>query len=461
MGSEQSKKKLKYSEIFSSNPKIQNRLSEGVSTKHSKILNDLKEDDEINDNNGLIKSRTDTKLSETAKNEEEKAQIKMERKITMEGLKSLSSQNLVKIIPKEDSSEENKNISNPNDNSSNNPQKVENDLKEEIDDDKSIVDEDYEEEEEKEGEEEEEEKNDEKKKNELMVPNNIKKVFIDSRAKSKINSENKKTIEQTPILTEEEKNTNQNLIHNNNYNNNKSSNTITANDYELNFYRNGTDIRQSYLSKLLTTKVWTPNMKPKKHNCIIIFDWDDTLLPTTFLTKGGCFYEDMQLTKSDEQKFSELENLVLELLTETVEKGSVYIITNAGLEWVNYSSKRFYPKIIPILDKIKIVSARGEYEKAYPGNSRQWKIEAFLMLQKSVNIKLVTNIICLGDSLFEMEAGRILASRFTEAFIKTIKFRETPKLDELIKQLKLVCKQFSSIYSSIKNLTIRVERKKK
>ena len=460
MGSEQTKKKLKYSEIFSSNPKIQNRLSEGVSTKHSKILNDLKEDDEINDNNGLIKSRTDTKLSETAKNEEEKAQIKRERKITMEGLKSLSSQNLVKIIPKEDSSEENKNISNPNDNSNNNPQKVENDLKEDIDDDKSIVDEDYEEEEE-EKEEEEDEKNDEKKKNELMVPNNIKKVFIDSRAKSKINSENKKTIEQAPILTEEEKSTNQNLIQNNNNNNNKSSNTITANDYELNFYRNGTDIRQSYLSKLLTTKVWTPNMKPKKHNCIIIFDWDDTLLPTTFLTKGGCFYEDMQLTPSDEQKFSELENLVLELLTETLEKGSVYIITNAGLEWVNYSSKRFYPKIIPILDKIKIVSARGEYEKAYPGNSRQWKIEAFLMLQKSVNIKLVTNIICLGDSLFEMEAGRILASRFTEAFIKTIKFRETPKLDELIKQLKLVCKQFSSIYSSIKNLTIRVERKKK
>ena len=455
MGAEHFKKKLKYSDMLSSNPKIQNRLSEGISNKHSNILNDLKEDNEINDNNGLIKSKTDSKLSETAKNEEEKAQIKRERKITMDNLKSLSTQNLVKIIPKEDSSEENKNIINQNENN-NNPQKTENDLKEETDNDKSLVDEDYEEEEEEK--EEEDEKNDEKKKNELMVPNNMKKVFIDSRAKSNINSENKKTNEKPSILIEEEKNKNQNLIQNNN---NTSSSTITANDYELNFYRNGIDIRQSYLSKLLTTKVWTPNMKPKKHNCIIIFDWDDTLLPTTFLTKGGSFYEDTELTPSDQKKISELENLVLELLTETLEKGSVYIITNAGLEWVNYSSKRFYPKIIPILDKIKIVSARGEYEKAYPGNSRQWKIEAFLMLQNSVDVKLVTNIICLGDSLFEMEAGRILASRFTEAFIKTIKFREAPKLDELIKQLKLVCKQFSSIYSSIKNLTIRVERKKK
>ena len=54
-----------------------------------------------------------------------------------------------------------------------------------------------------------------------------------------------------------------------------------------------------------------------------------------------------------------------------------------------------------------------------------------------------------------------MASKFKEAFIKTIKFKEAPKLDEIIKQLKLVCHQFNYIYSSIKNLTIRVEKKKK
>ena len=66
---------------------------------------------------------------------------------------------------------------------------------------------------------------------------------------------------------------------------------MTSYDYELNFYRNGNDIRQSYLAKLVSTKVWTPNMKPKQHNSIIIFDWDDTLLPTSFLTPGGTFNE--------------------------------------------------------------------------------------------------------------------------------------------------------------------------
>ena len=202
-------------------------------------------------------------------------------------------------------------------------------------------------------------------------------------------------------------------------------------------------------------------MKPKQHNSIIIFDWDDTLLPTSFLTPGGIFNEEIKLTDSDLEKLKKIEECVFLLLSESIEKGNVYIITNAGKGWVEFSANKFYPSILGLLKKIEIISARGEYEKIFPGNSRQWKIEAFLNLLKHVNIKLVTNIICIGDSLFEMEAGRILASKFKEAFIKTIKFRETPKLDELIKQLKLVCNQFNSIYSSIKNLTIRVEKRKK
>jgi len=439
MGSDHNKikKKSKYAEMFSSKQNYQNRLSEGFLGHNSKILNDLKQDNEIN--NSLIKSKTDRKLSENINEKEEEESFKKSRKETMDGLKSLSSQNLVKIdVKRNENEKENKEIEDIKE-----EKKIKNELYDDYENDNSIDDE-----EEEERKKEEEETEEEKKKKELMVSNNIKNVFIESRQKKKIKEENETENE---LIFEESKNKKEN----------KPSNVITADDYELNFYRNGIDIRQSYLSKLLVKKVWTPNMKPKKHNCIIIFDWDDTLLPTSFLTKGGCFYEEIQLSPSDEKKIKELENLVLELLNETIEKGTVYIITNAGLEWVNFSSKRFYPKLIPILEKIKIISARGEYEKYYPGNSRQWKIEAFLKLQNTVNLGLITNIICLGDSLFEMEAGRILASKFTEAFIKTIKFRETPKLDELIKQLKLVVKQFNSIYSSIKNLTIRVERKKK
>ena len=439
MGSEHNKlkKDSKYSDFFDSKKLYKNRLSEGSTQHNSNMLKDLQKEKETNDDK-ITKSKTELKFSETAKEKgEENKSSKKQRKVTMDGLKSFSSQNLVKIDQNSDISEnEEKTSPNSPSNQNNNPIK---ELYEEEEKDNSEEDDD-------EGEEIKENKKKETEEEELMVPNNMKKVFIDSRANKNSPTSNKTSTVESSIS---ENSTS------------SSSNVITANDYELNFYRNGIDIRQSYLSKLLTTKVWTPNMKPKKHNCIIIFDWDDTLLPTSFFTKGGNFYEEMELSLPEQKKMEELEDLVLELLNETIEKGTVYIITNAGKGWVEYSAERFYPKITPILDKIQIISARGQYENEYPGNSRQWKIEAFLMLQNTVNLQLVTNIICLGDSLFEMEAGRILASRFTMAFIKTIKFRESPKLDELIKQLKLVVKQFSSIYISVKNLTIRVERKKK
>ena len=113
------------------------------------------------------------------------------------------------------------------------------------------------------------------------------------------------------------------------------------------------------------------------------------------------------------------------------------------------------------MDEIEIISARKDYEKKYPENLKYWKIGAFLNLKSRLNEELITNIVCLGDSIFEMEAGKILASNFIHAVIKTIKFMESPRLEELNKQLNLVLNQFNTIFSSSKNLTVRVEKKRK
>ena len=128
---------------------------------------------------------------------------------------------------------------------------------------------------------------------------------------------------------------------------------------------------------------------------------------------------------------------------------------------MEYTSKKFYPNFYKILDKIKIISARSECENTFPNEVQEWKMQTFLNLRKNFNNNLVTNIICLGDSMLEIEAGRFLANHFQEAFIKTVKFKENPKLDEIYKQLILVIKQFNLIHSSIKSLIIRVEKRKK
>lgn len=51
---------------------------------------------------------------------------------------------------------------------------------------------------------------------------------------------------------------------------------------------------------------------------------------------------------------------------------------------------------------------------------------------------MITNIIALGDSMMEMDAAHHLAMKFQKALIKTVKFREFPKPNELVKQLNLV-----------------------
>ena len=242
---------------------------------------------------------------------------------------------------------------------------------------------------------------------------------------------------------------------------NSPNNSTETIDYELNFFRSGNAIRNSYIQRLVSKALFLPNNKPKSHNSLIIFDWDDTLLPTTFLTQGGAYNENMILTDSEKKKIEKLEKSALNLLNISISKGDVYIITNAGLGWVEFSAKKYYPKIYEILPKIKIISARCQWENVFPNDTKKWKIQTFLSLQKELDTKLVTNIICLGDSLYEMEAGRILANCFTEAFVKTIKFKEGPKLEELNKQLILVNNQFTSICSAVKSLTIRVEKKKK
>ena len=231
-------------------------------------------------------------------------------------------------------------------------------------------------------------------------------------------------------------------------------------DYEFEFYRSGEDIRKSYLAKLISKKVWNPNHKEKKHNSIIILDWDDTLLPTSFLSPGGIFNLDIKLSKNDSEKLAKIEKEVSNLLNSAIEKGEVFIITNADKGWVEFSANKFYPSIVGILSKIKIISAREEYGNVFPGDSAKWKIQTFLDLQKYINLNLVTNLLCFGDSIIEIKAGKILASKFREAFIKTIKFKEAPKLDDLFKQLNLVNQQFNFIYSSVKNLTIKVEKKR-
>merc|ERR1719473_2246301 len=112
-----------------------------------------------------------------------------------------------------------------------------------------------------------------------------------------------------------------------------------------------------------------------------------------------------------------------------------------------------------MLEKITVISARGNYEQMYPGNYGEWKIQAFLEVQRQLNSQIITNLISLGDSNMEMDAVHVMGKEFSQALIKTIKFRENPTPEELLKQLELVAQKFERIVENARNLKIGLERK--
>ena len=57
-----------------------------------------------------------------------------------------------------------------------------------------------------------------------------------------------------------------------------------------------------------------------------------------------------------------------------------------------------------------IISARSKYEKLYPRNYQKWKVEAFLETMKDFDKYAITNLVALGDNIFEIEAAYILGS---------------------------------------------------
>ena len=235
------------------------------------------------------------------------------------------------------------------------------------------------------------------------------------------------------------------------------NNKLDEDDYYLNFDEND-NIRKSYYSKLIYKNVWMPGQKTKIHNNLFIFDWDDTLLPTSFLNKEEIINNE-DLPEEYTELFSILEKSVLKILNLSLKKGDVYIITNSSIGWVQFSAEKYYPKLKSIINKINIISARNEYEDSYPGEAKLWKQKAFLNLKNKINLNLATNIICIGDSIFELEAGKILASKINNSFIKTIKLKQNPCPEDLVKQLDLIGNKFDYIYSQIRNMSIRIDKK--
>jgi len=162
----------------------------------------------------------------------------------------------------------------------------------------------------------------------------------------------------------------------------KIDKSYSKDDFSLNFLMKSDDeMRSGYINRLMNMKLI--NKAPtKKHQTMIIFDWDDTLLCTTFLGSLGFLDIPAEILAT----LKPLDESAAKLLIKSVGYGDTFIITNSAEGWVQYSSKLFMPKTHEaILDKkIRVISARSGYEDMFPGDCHRWTLAAFLDITKSV-----------------------------------------------------------------------------
>jgi hypothetical protein len=64
----------------------------------------------------------------------------------------------------------------------------------------------------------------------------------------------------------------------------------------------------------------------------------------------------------------------------------------------------------------------------------------------------------MGDSEYEMEAAKLFANHSDRCLVKLVKFRDNPTFEEVKKELQVINEKFNYIFSSFKNLTIKLER---
>ena len=241
----------------------------------------------------------------------------------------------------------------------------------------------------------------------------------------------------------------------------RASMDINKRNNIISLVKRNENLRKSYYQKLYTNNIINSNKETIKNNTLFIFDWDDTLFFTSHLNPS----EDnlFSYVNSKEKKMmSTIEYYINQILNKALNKGTVLIITNSSEGWVEACVKFYYPNLIPILKDVNIISARQLYSDEFPDKPLMWKVKAFSDLRSKFNFERchITNIVSIGDDKSEMIAAQKLGEKINKCIVKTIKFREGPNLEELIKQLILINNEILRIYAYPKSLTIQVEKKK-
>lgn len=145
-----------------------------------------------------------------------------------------------------------------------------------------------------------------------------------------------------------------------------------------------------------------------------------------------------------------LEDAVIALLERALRCGTVIIITNAETGWVELSARKFIPRVIPMLMRVRVLSARSTFEALYADSPSDWKVQAFFQeicaAYAGRRPDTRKNILSFGDSIHERAAiHKVTSNMGPLTRTKSIKFVERPTVEQLKRQVDLVSSCFEDL----------------
>lgn len=208
---------------------------------------------------------------------------------------------------------------------------------------------------------------------------------------------------------------------------------------------------------------------------LLIFDWDDTLLPTSWLNSLGHKLDGPSPVGEVKAALDQLSVVINDTLRAASRKGHVMIITNAEDRWISLTVEKFMPLSAKIVSKFQHISARSMFEPAGITHPIEWKENAFRLVvdeyvssgrsnsvfQKSVISS--SQVVSIGDSAHEREAVLKVCSEMRKRYpaisvrCKSLKFMERPDIDSVLKQHQLIQECFSDILDHKDDLDLCIQ----
>jgi len=198
-----------------------------------------------------------------------------------------------------------------------------------------------------------------------------------------------------------------------------------------------------------------PSSNKTKLKALILFDWDDTLCPTSWMEEHPevrqAFEGPVSKTGAAWNQLATQAKAVMKLVTTAASLGSVALVTLAARPWVRVSARDFLHEARNEVEKLDVYYAREQADSCtnfahtflcepYIAMKRKAMQQAMAAVTQRVGHSVKwESLVSIGDSEVEkraaQELGRECQSQGMLRWTKTVKLLEHPKVTQLTQQV--------------------------